>query len=187
MKTALPRGRATPTWQRGVTAVEMSLVAIPFFLMLLGAIEFGRLMYVWTTVQEVTRSAARQAVVTDFTDTGPTGAITQLKRVAVFRSTAGTLPAASEVSDLMVDIKYLRSDGLEVTSMPSDPGGNISECQKPPPATRCIKFVEVKICSGNPCVAVAFQPMFGMFPFLGDLKVPVSTVRMPAESLGFSP
>ena len=173
--------------QSGAAALEFSLVAIPFFLLLLGVMEFGRLMYLWNTVQEVTRSAARQAVVTDFRDRYPTFEITQLKRVAVFRSTAGTLPAASEVSDLMVDIKYLQSDGLEVISLPSDPGGNISACQESPPATSCIKFVEVKICSGNPCVAVAFQPMFGMFPFLGDLKVPVSTVRMPAESLGFVP
>jgi Flp pilus assembly protein TadG len=188
MKTSLLEFVRPKGYQSGVAALEFALVAIPFFVLLLGVIEFGRLMYLWNTVQEVTRSAARQAVVADFTDTGTAGAITQLKRLAVFRSTAGTLPAASEVSDVMVNIKYLQSDGAtEVSPMPADPGDNISACLDVSRASSCIKYVEVKVCSGNPCVAVAFQPMFGMFPFLGDLTVPVSTVRMPAESLGFTP
>ena len=174
--------------QRGVAALEFALVAIPFFLLLFGVIEFGRLMYLWNTVQEVTRSAARQAVVTDFTDTGATGAMTKLKYAAVFRNTAGTLPAAYEISDLMVNIKYLQSDGATVVSpMPADPGDNISACLDVSRASSCIRYVEVKVCSGNPCVAVAFQPMLGMFSFLGTLTIPVSTVRMPSESLGFAP
>jgi TadE-like protein len=188
MSTSLTSIVQPKSAQRGVAALEFALVAIPFFLLLFGVIEFGRLMYLWNTVQEVTRSAARQAVVTDFTDTGATGAITQLKRLAVFRSTAGTLPAASEISDVMVNIKYLQADGATVASpMPTDPGDNISACQDVSRASSCIRYVEVNVCTGNPCVAVAFQPMLGLFSFLGNLTVPVSTVRMPAESLGFTP
>ncbi|MFD2270633.1 TadE family protein [Undibacterium arcticum] len=38
-----------------------------FFLVLFfGTLEFGRLIYLWNTVQEVSRNAARMAVVTDF-------------------------------------------------------------------------------------------------------------------------
>ncbi len=171
--------------QRGVATLEFALVALPFFLLLLGVIEFGRLMYLWNTVQEVTRSAARQAVVTDFTNTT---AITQLKQSAIFRSNAGTLPAASEVSDVTVNITYLQSDGLTaVAPMPTDPGDNISACLDITRASSCIKYVQVQVCTGSPCNGVPFQPMVGLFAYLDALTIPVSTVRMPAESLGFTP
>ena len=177
--------KSNKTGQRGVAAVEVALVAIPFFLMLLGGIEFGRLMYLWNTVQEVTRNAARQAVVTDFSNPA---ALSAIRNSAVFRTDAGSLPAASEVSDRMISIKYIQFDRVtEVTSKPSDPGQNISECLAG--TTKCIRYVQVSIqdCTGSSCVPVSFQPMLGMFSFLGTLTVPVSTVLMPAESLGFTP
>lgn len=173
------------TNQRGVAMLEFALVAIPFFLMILGVMEFGRLMYLWNTVQEVTRSAARQAVVTDFTNSA---ALTQIKRLAVFRSDAGTLPAASEVSDLMVNITYLQADGTTLVSpMPLDPSDNTSACLDVTRTSSCIKYVQVNVCTGSPCGPVTFKPMIGLFSYLGTLTVPVSTVRMPAESLGFTP
>ncbi len=185
MKRHNPSLTHTQVNQRGVAALEFALVVVPFFLLLLGVIEFGRLMYLWNTVQEVTRSAARQAVVTDFTNTS---AIAQLKQVAVFRSNAGTLPAATEVSDVMVNITYLQSDGATaVAPMPTDPGDNISACLDVTRASSCIKFVQVQVCTGSPCGPVTFQPMVGLFSYLGALTIPVSTVRMPAESLGFTP
>jgi len=188
MKRKNLRPKNHPSHQRGAVALEFALIAIPFLMLLLGIIEFGRLMYLWNTVQEVTRSAARQAVVTDFTDTSGAGAITQLKRSAVFRTTAGTLPAASEIGDVMVNIKYLQSDGLTVVGpMPTDPGDNISACLDVTRTSSCIKYVEVNVCTGNPCGPVSFQPMVGLFSFLGQLTVPMSTVLMPAESLGFAP
>lgn len=174
--------------QRGVAAVEFALVAIPFFLLLFGVIEFGRLLYLWNTVQEVTRNAARQAVVTDFNDT----AIKAIQCSAVFRPT-GTepanclLPAASEITGANVKIHYLKADGGEVTK-PSSPGDNIAACLTGD-TNNCIRFVEVCVsstadmCPGQP---VRYAPMANLFSFLA-INIPVSTVRMPAESLGFQP
>ncbi|MBK5204395.1 MAG: pilus assembly protein [Polaromonas sp.] len=177
--------------QRGVAAVEFALVAIPFFLLMFGTMEFGRLLYLWNTVQEVTRNAARQAVVTDFTNAA---AMTAIKRSAVFRNTDGTLPASSEISNASVNIKYLNAAGTVPAVMPLDPGDNIAACLDATRTDTCIKFVEVSVCSGDPCVAVSFIPMISLFsqsgPYSTDLtglKIPLSTVRMPAESLGFSP
>lgn len=177
--------------QRGVAAVEFALVAIPFFLLMFGAMEFGRLLYLWNTVQEVTRNAARQAVVTDFTNAA---AMTAIKRSAVFRNTDGTLPASSEISNVNVNIKYLNAAGTVPAVMPLDPGDNIAACLDAARTDTCIKFVEVSVCSGDPCVAVSFIPMISLFsqsgPYSTDLtgiRIPLSTVRMPAESLGFSP
>ena len=184
--------------QRGVAAVEFALIAIPFFLLLLGAMEFGRLLYLWNTAQEVTRNAARQAVVTDFTDSA---AITAIKRSAVFRVTDGTLPASSEISDTNVIIRYLaikaNGDVAFVTKMPSSPGDNIAACLAADRLDECIRYVEVCLSTGTTCSpaqSIPFKPMIGLFsgsdpnsPDLSGIRIPLSTVRMPAESLGFDP
>lgn len=179
------------TAQRGAAAVEFALVAIPFFLLMFGAMEFGRLLYLWNTVQEVSRNAARQAVVTDFNNTA---AITAIKRSAVFRASDGTLPAAPEITNANVDIRYLNAAGTVPTVMPTDPGDNIAACLDATRTDSCIKFVEVSVCAGDPCAAVSFVPMVSLFsqsgPYSTDLtglRIPLSTVRMPAESLGFQP
>ena len=181
------------TWQRGVAAVELALVAIPFFLLLLGAIEFGRLMYVWNTVQEVTRNAARQAVVTDFNNTV---ALNGIRYAAVFQTSPGSLPAALEVTDTNIKVSYLNDAvGTLSSPLPPNPGANIAACLSGDPS--CIRYVEVcvvraadAILQTVSCAAsteVLFSPMIGFFSNLSALKIPRSTVRMPAESLGFVP
>ena len=173
--------------QGGVAAVEFALVALPFFLLLLGVMEFGRLMYLWNTVQEVTRNAVRQAVVTDFTNTT---AIAAIKNSAVFRTTAGPLPASSEITNARVNIRYLNAAGGVPSTMPSDPGDNISACLDATRVNSCIRYVEVCVSTNNTCAAggaIQFVPMIPLFSQFAALTIPLSTVRMPAESLGFSP
>lgn len=51
--------------QRGVAAVEFGLIASVFFTLLLGIMEFGRVLFYWNTAAEVTRWGARMAVVCD--------------------------------------------------------------------------------------------------------------------------
>ncbi|MDI1243906.1 MAG: TadE/TadG family type IV pilus assembly protein [Rhodoferax sp.] len=179
--------------QRGVAAVEFALVAIPFFLLLFGAMELGRLLYLWNTVQEVTRHAARQAVVTNFKD--PT-ALAAIKQSAVFRVNAGTLPAAPEISDSNVVIRYLNGAGAVASPMPTDPNDNIAACLDSERVAACIRFVEVCLSTGSTCSPkelIPFQPMIGLFSTSGanstdfsGIRIPLSTVRMPAESLGYT-
>lgn len=199
MKNSLLANVKSKVLQRGVAAVEFALIAIPFLLLVLGAMEFGRLLYLWNTAQEVTRNAARQVVVTDFTDSA---AITAIKRSAVFRVTDGTLPASSEISNTNVVIRYLavkaNGDVAFVTKMPSSPGDNIAACLDSNRVyDECIRFVEVCLSTGttcNPNQSIPFKPMMGLFSTSGPnstdltgLRIPLSTVRMPAESLGFNP
>lgn len=182
------------TAQRGVAAVEFALVAMPFILLMFGVMEFGRLLYLWNTVQEVTRNAARQAVVTDFTNTT---AIAAIKRSAVFRTTDGPLPAAAELTNARVNIRYLNAAGDLPSPMPLSPGDNISACLDSERVAECIRFVEVCVSVGNTCQpdqSISFIPMISLFSQSGTyssdltgLKIPMSTVRMPAESLGFQP
>ena len=187
MSTAVYEYKRAKTRQRGVAAVELALVAIPFFLMFLGAIEFGRLMYVWATVQEVTRNAARQVVVTDFNNST---AIAAIKNSAVFRSTAGSLPAAPEITNSQVTVRYLNAAGNLSSPRPLTPGDNIAACLDSTRTGACIRYVEVCISTDNTCSpsgAISFSPMIGFFSTLSALTIPLSTVRMPAESLGFVP
>jgi hypothetical protein len=187
--------------QRGVAAVEFALIAIPLFLLLIGSMEFGRLLYLWNTVQEVTRNAARQVVVTDFTKVDE---IAKIKRSAVFRVTDGKLPASSEISNANVVIRYLNADQNVVTSMPADPGDNIAACLDATRTASCIRYVEVCLLStdvplgaGDRCIAgqpIEFKPMSGLFSTSGPnsvdltgIRIPLSTVQMRAESLGFRP
>jgi hypothetical protein len=174
------------TAQRGVAAVEFAIVAMLFFTMLFGAMEFGRLMYVWNTVQEVSRNAARQAVVTDFTNAA---AVETIKQAAVFRPDAGALPGAPEITSDMIKITYLNAAGAAAAPMPLSPGDNIAACLDELRAGECIRFVEACVSTGTNCdpdQSVAYAPMVSLFSFL-SIGIPMATVRMPAESLGFVP
>lgn len=199
MKNAQLANVESKVLQRGVAAVEFALIAIPFLLLLLGAMEFGRLLYLWNTAQEVTRNAARQAVVTDFNDST---AIKAIKRSAVFaKSDGGFMPASSEISTANVVIQYLyvKANGevAPVKKMPSSPADNIAACLDADRLDECIRFVEVCLSTGTTCSAnqsIPFKPMIGLFSSSGPnstdltgLRIPLSTVRMPAESLGFDP
>ncbi|MBS1170252.1 MAG: hypothetical protein H6R01_1170 [Burkholderiaceae bacterium] len=205
MNNSLLSNTGTRARQRGAAAVEFALAAIPFFLLLFGVIEFGRLLYLWNTAQEVTRRAARMAVVTDFNNSAQIAAI---KRNAVFRLVTDTedwLPATyhaditKRLSDQNIVIRYLNASGGTPTPMPANPGDNITACLDSGRVNSCIRYVEVCISTkSNSCAAddrLSFVPMLGLFSRndasnyninMSLLKIPLATVRVPAESLGFS-
>ena len=193
MKQLIAYPRARP--QCGAATVEFALLAIVFFMVLLGIMEFGRLMYVWNTAQEVTRHAAREAVVRDFTT--QTSAI---KRESIFQGgTSGTvsLPAGVEITNATVRLVYLAVDAVgnrvAITggNMPSDPADNISACGDAARMfTSCIRFVQACIAVDDTCVNyISYQPMVLLLANLGidlAINIPASSVVMPAESLGFT-
>ena len=64
------RSPALPKRQRqtGAAAVEFAVVSGVFFMILLGAVEMGRLLWTWNAAAEATRLGARMAVVCDMND-----------------------------------------------------------------------------------------------------------------------
>lgn len=52
-------------FQAGATAVEFALVAVLFLTVLLGIMDFGRILFTWNAVAEATRHGARISVVCD--------------------------------------------------------------------------------------------------------------------------
>lgn len=162
--------------QHGVAAVEFAFVAILLFTVILGGMEFGRIFYVFNTVQEVTRKAAREAVVNWTTQQAA------VKRKALFGGTV--IPAGGEVSDAYLVIEYVNTPtGAAISPLPADVGSNIQECLAG--AADCIKYVRVKVVNsdGSP---VTYRPTWDFSSFL-SIPIPFSTVVMPAESLGFRP
>lgn len=184
-----PSARLCRSHQRGATAVEFALISLFFFTLVLGIVELGRLMYVWNTVQEVTRRAAREAVVRNFaTD------VAALRREALFRvGAAGTvvLPAAAEISNAEVRITYLDLNQVEVSPPPSDPADNLSACADASRTTSCIRYVRAEVCDATDCLGVFYRPVVGFLLGAGGIdfrvRIPVSPVVMPAEGMGFVP
>lgn len=55
--------------QQGTAAVEFAIIAVILFTLLLGIMEFGRVLFMMNTTTEATRLGARLAVVCDQNDT----------------------------------------------------------------------------------------------------------------------
>ncbi len=157
--------------QQGAAAVEFAIIALLLFTLLFGILEFGRLFYVYNTVQEVTRHAAREAVVrwVDNSNTSPA------KVLALFGG--ASIPAGAEITAANIDIQYLTASGAVPSPFPLSASDNIAACLTGPAG--CIALVQVSIIGAN------YAPMVGLFPFL-NLPIPASTVTMPAESLGYT-
>ena len=157
--------------QQGVAAVEFALICMLFFTILFAILEFGRMMYVYNTMQEVTRRGARAAVVRWVDQTAA------IKSIAFFGGTA--IPAGVEVTPADMTIEYLNQAGGTSSPQPTDPGDNLSACGDALRTAECIYSVRVSI------TGVSYSPMVGLFSFLG-INLPPARVIMHAESLGFT-
>ncbi len=172
--------------QRGVAAVEFAIIAMLLFTLLFGIIELGRLFYVINTVQEVTRRAAREAVVR-WTDD-------QDEAISLALFGGASLPAGAEIAAGNIDIEYLTAAGAVPSPFPTNPGNNIAACISLPDG--CIAYVRVSISGATYAPMVSFFkgievtafPFSEADPFRLDFRIPIpaSTVTMPAESMGYT-
>lgn len=181
--------------QRGIYAVEFALVAIIFFLMVFGIVEFARMLYVFNTVHEVTRIATSAAVHANFNDTDR---MQQIREVSVFRSTPGILPLAGPISDQYVRIEYLAmtddgSGNTEITEipenqLPDNPLENRQICMANPNAANCVRYVRTRICKPGTAAACDRAEVTLMIPLVSfTVRVPRATYILPVESLGYKP
>lgn len=177
--------------QRGVAAVEFALLAGLFFTVMFGIIELARYTFLRNTLQEVTRRAAHDAAVADFSDAA---ALAKVQQSAIFRTTPGQLMLSDNIDDTNVQIDYLSFAGTAVTPAPSCPAVNASTCIDDPRGASCIRFVRVRICeSGTNCLGVRYVPMVGLLSALfpsgaNVLRLPMATTITPIQSMkNFSP
>jgi hypothetical protein len=180
-----------PSLQRGALTVEFALAIMLFLTLVVMLMEMSRLMYLWNTVQEVARQAARIASVSDFSDTA---AMDLVRQQAIFRNGPGPLALGGEIDDRYVRIDYLSIDSTgrmhQVPVLPPCPMQNLINCINDPNGTGCVRFVRARLClpgdDAGVCTPVPYQPMAS---FLGSLPLtlPTSDTVVVAESLGYKP
>jgi Flp pilus assembly protein TadG len=66
--TRFGHSRRSSRRQLGTTAVEFAIVSAVFFMLLIGVLEMGRMLFYWNSAAEATRLGARLAVVCDLSD-----------------------------------------------------------------------------------------------------------------------
>lgn len=174
--------------QRGVAAVEFALGAMLFFIFIFGVIELARALYMWSTMIEVTRRAARSAANTDFTNPVLLQAAASK---AMFDELPGGLPLRGNIRADNLAIDYLNNNLDPVSPMPSCPAQNIARCNADPNGGSCIRFVRVRLCvagGGAACARVDYQPIVSanFFPG-GPLQFPTFATVTPAGTLGYTP
>jgi Flp pilus assembly protein TadG len=163
--------------QSGAAIVEFALICAIFIALLIATIEFGRMMFVYNSMQEISRRGAREATVRWISDTAA------IKSAALFG--ASTLPGAPEVTSSNIFIRYLRANGVdEVTTPPIDAGDNIAACNDVTRTSECIAFVEVSVRN------VTYKPLIfnpdSVTTSRPTVSLPQATTVVYAESLGFT-
>ena len=174
-------------FQRGSATIEFGLVCLVFMSFLFAMFEYGRLLFLWNTLPEVTQRAARAAAITDFSNPA---AMQALRRAALFRSDDSPLPLAPNVSRATIRIEYLWQNAAGVLAslplLPACPMANRINCARESHGPGCISFVRVRLCgSGADCAALAYEPLRPLVPVPGVM--PSASTLVAAESLGYSP
>jgi Flp pilus assembly protein TadG len=188
-----PKRRA----ESGVAAVEFVLVAMVFFTIVFGVMEIARIMYMYNTLAEVTRSAARAAANIDWRNTTD---LDLAKQHAIFQNAPGVLPFGAPITDKHIRIDYLYlKQGTTTTYelvpaglMPINPARNRHNCVANPygsatsASTICVRLVRARICKPEvdpDCEAVDYQMMFPLLDF--GIQLPTSPTIVSAETLGY--
>jgi hypothetical protein len=180
--------------QRGATVAEFALCVVIFIGVMFFVLEMARALYLWNTLQEVTRRAAYAAAVSDFSSPAVMHGVRQS---AVMRDSPGTLLLGAPVSDAHVRIDYLsltrNADGslapaeIAAGNLPACPAQARLNCTSNPYGANCIRLVRARICAPGTqdCGAVAYQPMFPLSAI--NFSLPQAVTLAKAESLGFQP
>lgn len=155
--------------QRGAAMTEFALVALVFFVILFGLIEFARAWFVYNTLTEATRRGARIAAVCPANSSG----INQVKSATIFNSpgdNAATGTGLLGLTKANVNVSYLKSDETTIASDTSPITDDTSSSYND------IALVQVRI--------TGFQHTL-FIPLLSNtFTTPSFSTTLPRESLG---
>jgi len=166
--------------QRGAAMVEFAMIALVFFMILFGIIEFGRLLFTYNTLVEATRRGARVAAVCPVSADG----IAQVQRVTTFKNGNNTGTPLLGLATTDIKVTYFGIDPSDNTLQEisiSDPTPDpITLNQK----TNGTDFDYLRI----QLVRVEIRPSFThtlFIPGFGNtFSVPSIQTTLPSESLG---
>ncbi|WP_426162593.1 TadE/TadG family type IV pilus assembly protein [Pseudoduganella sp. R-34] len=165
--------------QSGAAIVEFAIIGGLLLAFIYAIFEFGRMMFVYNTMQEISRRGAREAAVRWMSDADQT----DIRKYAVFGATR--LPGSMEITDENVKIRYLQANGVDpVINPPADAGDNMAACNDVLRTASCVMYVEVKVKD------VVFTPLIFKPGSVTVSKpantMPEATTVVYAESLGFT-
>lgn len=102
--------------QDGAAAVEFALIAMVFFSLLLGILEFGRVLFTWNSAVEATRYGARVAVVCDIGSTAIVSRMQLIMPAVTATNVAVTYEPSTCVQSTCERVK-VKIQGLSVTPL----------------------------------------------------------------------
>jgi hypothetical protein len=143
--------------QKGVTVVEMAIVAALAMVVLFGVLEVARAFFVVNALEEATRRGARVAVVCQVNDPA-------IARISIFNGSddGGASRLVGNLTPANVQIDYLDDGGNVV----ADPMGNFF----------AISFARVQIRDYQHQLLIPF--------FIRTITMPAFATTLPRESLG---
>lgn len=143
--------------QTGSITVELAMVGFFFFMVMLGVLETGRMMFTWNSLNEATRLGARAASVCSVQDN--------------IISTVSTFNNSGLITGLKPEniiVNYLDEDGGVVANpSPANPEGYLD-----------IRFVQVSIQGFD------YQMLV---PGIGPITLPLFSTTLPRQSFGIVP
>jgi Flp pilus assembly protein TadG len=160
--------------QHGAAMVEFALIALLFFMLLFGIIEFARAFFTYNTLVEATRRGARVAAVCPISAAGTL----QAKQVTVFDSNPDGTSAVTGLLGLStanVQVSYYDTDSNNATPSPSWIAGPLADNST---TYNTITFVRVELQN----VPNFLQLSIPLFPISISLP-PIQTI-LPSQSLG---
>ncbi|MGA0602651.1 TadE/TadG family type IV pilus assembly protein [Caulobacter sp. KR2-114] len=140
--------------ERGATAVEFSLIALPFFMLLFGILQLGTLFMASTTIESATVTAARQ-IRTGQIQNGGTNTAAGFKSLVC--NNMSWLSSADCTNNLSVDVRTFGSFGT-ITNTPPVKNGAIDQTQLQFNAGTNCSIVLVRVYYPFTLVAPAFTP-----------------------------
>lgn len=157
--------------ERGTTVAEFAVVALIFFTLIIGIIEFGRLLYTHNALTDATRRGARYAVLHKEAD------VTAVKNEVVYGANITTDLKGNITSPPLIN--GLTTDMVEVTYTGVDKDGD--------PATTD-DFTAFGTNLGTATVKIKDYQFFLSIPVIGrNLTLPTYETTLTAESAGEIP
>lgn len=176
-----------PAAARGATLIEFALLCGVLLALMLGGLEYVRLLFAWNLAPAVTQRVARGAAMADFTDAA---ALQAIKQAALPRNSDGSTLLIPNLDSASVVIDYLWQDSAGALQplpvLPGCPEANRANCTREPYGSSCISFVRVRICgAGADCPGLPYQALTRLLPLPATLPQSGTVVR--SEALGYQP